>query len=447
MDIRKQILSAKGLKEEPRKFILVTNDWSGLGFAIQEIQKNGTEVLLAYKPKDDIDEDKIDQYEIQGDGITKSFPLDDLFAIRKKYRDYYWIFDGNHNVEIGEVLHKEGFKVWGGTQLQYDLENDREFGLKFAESCGLHSPEYQEFSSPEEGIAFLEQNEDKAYVVKPNGAEDSSLTEPFFHTPEAKNANLEARGYIKALNFNDYILQERKKGIEVNVELFMSKGKPVLAQVNLECKMKEDGDTGIPMGCAHDVCWVVPIESNIIQMTVAKFVDKLPDYTGFCDANVILGDDEVWFLEFCFRCGYNAHPNFFSTISEKTFLQTAADMIDGLPVKAYDGFGASVSLHCDSEHKGLTIYVPESIRDNFYLFDGYKDDDTDDEHFLMGGYGQEVAIVTARNYTIETAFHDAIENAWKIKFKGRGFRKDGDKRGYHTSIMSRYDALIAKHLI
>lgn len=435
---------------ESRKFVLVSSDMSGLGFAVQEIEKNGSEVIVAYKPKSEIDPDKLDAYEIQGKNILTSLPLDTIMENREEYRDYYWVWDGNHNWEEGETLRQEGFKVFGGSKFQYDLENDREFGLQFAESAGLVSPPFEEFTSPQDGIKFLEENEDKAFVVKPNGAEDSSLTEPFSRQLEPMHANLAARKYIDSFGFTDYLLQERKKGIEVNAEIFMSQGVPILAQANLECKKRHNGDLGYACGCAMDVCWIVPMDCELIQRTVARLIPKFlemdPKYTGFIDANVIWGEDEVWFLEFCARFGYNAHPNFFNTISEKTALQSVADMLDGIMLKTKKGFGASITLVSDKERTGLPIFVPESIQDSFYLFDGYKESKSDDQ-FVMGGFGSEIAIVTAHNYTIPTAFQDAIMKAWGVQFRDQDFRTDGDKTDFPTSPIRRYEALIALKII
>lgn len=435
--------------QKQRKFVLVTSDWAGLGSAIQEIQKNGSEVIIAAKPKHDIEKEKRKAYSIQGNGLVETIPLDDLMEKREEYEDWFWVWDGNHNTDESELLREEGFKVFGGSEFAYELENDRELGVEYAEEAGLIPPPSFEFQSAEDGIKFLEQNEDKAYVVKPNASEESHLTQPFSRTTEPKNANIEARKYLKAMNVSDYLLQERKKGVEVNVELFFSNGEPMFAQANLEDKFRHNGDLGYPTGCAFDLCWKILMDCELVKRTVAKFIPDLKEkkYTGFADANVIVGDDEIWFLEFCFRCGYNAHPNLFSTISKKTFLQTAADLLEGIAVEAKSGFGASVTLFSDKECTGLPIYVPESLNGNFYLFDGYKSKEDENEEFSMGGFGKEIAIVTAFNYTPETALELAIENAYKIKFCNADFRTDCAQTDYPLSIVRRYQALKAMNLL
>lgn len=431
-----------------RKFVLVTSDFSGLGFAIQDKEKNGSDVIIAYKPKGEIEEEKEHSYLIQGMGLVESMHLDDLMEDRKTYQDWFFVWDGNHNTDEGELLRKEGFKVFGGSQFQFDLENDREFGIEFAQSVGLESPPFHEFQTPDEGIKFLEANEDKAFVVKPNNAEDSALTQPFTRTIEPSNANLEARRYLSAMDVHDYILQERKKGVEVNVEIFFSNGIPMLAQANLEDKYRHNGDLGCPTGCAFDLCWTVPLDCDLVKKTAGKFLPKLFErkYTGFADANVIIGDNEVWFLEFCFRPGYNAHPNFFTTIANSTFLQTAADLIEGKKPTAKHGFGASVTMFTDKERMGIPIYVPSSLNGNFYLFDGYKGDEDGDDEFSMGGFSKEIAVVTAFDYTPERALDAAVDNAYKVKIVNSDFRTDCSKTDYPLSLVRRYQALCAMKL-
>lgn len=426
-------------KETIKKFILITADFSGFGFVKSAIDL-GYEVLVLYKPKDEIEEDKQEAWDIQGDGIFEKMDLDDWYEEREEYKEYYIIFDGNHNYDIGEQLIQEGFKVFGGSKLQYDCENDREFGLKLAESVGLHSPEYVEFTSPEDGISFLEENEDKAYVLKPNGESDSALTF-CTTTPEPENANKELRGYIQAMKPDDYILQERVKGVEANFEYLVVNGEPIIAQINLECKKKSNNDKGKAMGCMQDVCWLVPLDCPLIERTVGKFKKYLKEtrYTGFWDANVILGDDSEYFLEFCQRIGYNAHITFQKLLDRHLF-EIIADMIDGNlePVKKY-GFVASVSIITDKPVTGLPIYYPESIEKDVYLFDAYEEDD----QILMGGLSNEIAIITGKGYTIKDAFQEAISNADKVKFPNADYRDDGDKCDYASSPQKRYDALMA----
>lgn len=430
-----------------RKFVLVTNDFCALGWARQELlSENNSEVIVAYQPKEDEELEK-EEYMVQGDGIIDKYPLDDIFERREEFKDWYWVWDGNHNYEYHDDLEQEGFKVLSmGGEFCYMLENDREFGLNFAEECGLESPLHQEFSSWSDGVKFLEEHEDKSFVFKPN-AEDSSHLTTVPMTEDPAKANIEIRELLAALQINDFILQEKVKGVEVNVEVFYQKGIPVFAQANLENKRMHNSELGSNCGCAFDICWEISIDSPIALNTVRKFDDKLAskEYTGFADTNVIIGDcDKYYFLEFCFRTGYNAHPTLFHTISDKTYLQTMADLIDGcFEPKFKKGFGCSLTLMNDHFKMGIPIYVPETMEKDFFLFDGYMDD----EHLLMGGYGKEIGIITAHNYTIETAFEECLDKADKIKFTNKFYRTDPASHHYQNSPRRRYDALQAMKLI
>jgi len=422
-----------------RKYIMVTSDYCGLGFAIQQL-KQGSEVLVAFKSKKPEETEKEQEaFDNLGEGLVDKIHLDDLMEDRESYRDWYWIWDFNCNWKENELLRSEGFKVFGGSKFCYDMENDREFGIAFAESCGLVSPEYQEFKSVEDGVKFLEQNEDKAYVFKPNEASECYLT-TVISDEDDRNANLELREFINSMNITDYILQEKVKGIEVNLECFYQNGTPVFAQVNLEDKKEANGDLGENTGCAFDLCWTVDVDSELIKQTIGKMHDKLSaiNYTGFADANVIVGDDKIYFLEYCFRMGYNAHPNLFFTLSKKTMFDTCADLIDGIYVPDFkNGFGASLTLFISHPHKGLPMYVPESAWKNFYLLDGYAEE----EQLKLGGYSKEIGIVLYHDYTPEFAFEGCIHIAEKIKYSNKRYRTDPCKTDFPNSIIRRFHAL------
>lgn len=432
-----------------RKFVIVTADFSGAGFAKQAVDA-GLECIMAYKPKEGCeDEAEEEEYLIQGEGIFEKLELDELMDNREDYRDWYFIWDGNHNYEEGEMLITEGFKVFGGTKFTYDLENDREFGMEFAEAGGLCGPETHEFSSAEEGIAFLEQNEDKAYVFKPNDVDDNSLT----YVPvneEPANANLEVRQFIEAFKSHkatsDYVLQEMVKGVEVNVEAFYYKGEPYFCHANFEDKFSHQHDSGEATGCAFDIEFEIPLDSRLYKETVGKLEEQYREisYTGLADANVIVGEGEVYFLEFCNRLGYNAAPNTFFNLFKKPAVEVIADMIDGITeTDVRPGFGASMTVFTEKHKMGLPIYYPESMDGKVFLFDGYKEDDV----LKMGGIGHEICIVCEHGYTIDQAMRNVIESANKVIFKNSYFRRDAAGHDYKLNPHDRYNALMAIKMI
>lgn len=436
-------------KKEKRKFILVTKDFSGLGFALDGIEK-GFEVIISYGGYEFKDDKEENAYMMTGEGMIEKYPLEDIIKNIKDYKEYYFVFDGNHNVKEGELLRKEGFKVWGGSEFTDKLENDREFGMKFAESCGLHSPDQQEFSGADEGIKFLEEHEEEAYVFKPNAISDNSKTYVPINEEPCK-ANKEVREFIKAFESDEcvssYILQKVVKGVEVNVEGYFINGECVFAHANFENKKSFQEDMGRATGCAFDVDFEIPLESELYKITVGKMADKLEEmeYTGLADANVIIGDfNQVYFLEYCFRSGYNSAVNFHKNLCNKSFLETCADMVDGIvDIKARKGFGATITMFTDDFYTGLPIYIPEDIEKDVYLFDAYEEDGM----LKMAGSSNEILIVCGHGYTISETLAEVEEKARKIIFKDRYMRLDTWEHKTGRSPQRRFEAIKAIGLI
>lgn len=441
-------------KMQPKKkhFIIVTADYSGIGYA-KNIVDNGYECIIAYAPKSKEEEalyddtDKI-AYKILGKGLAERIPLDELWSARSSYKQSYWLFDMNVHHDKGDQLRKEGFpRVFGSTTFTNKMEHDREFGISLIKKAGLKTPDTFEFNSKEDGMKFLDENEDKAYVFKPNENDHDWET---FVPDSAKNetANEELFSYLEALpdgNTGGFILQERLDGTEANFEIWVYKGKPYFAICDLECKRKNDGDYGGLCGGSQDINFPVPIESKGIQSTVAKLL-KLPefkDYTGFIDMNIIVSNNDNYFLEFCARFGYPEHVTAFFSLAVKPFPEIIADMIDGKIEDFYKnfkyGFAAGITMYNNSKRKGLPFFVPEDIEKYTYFFDLYKRGD----NYLTAGLSQEICVVTAHGFTIMDAAENVLSSAKRISFPNRALRTDLDKDNYVSNPRDRYLALEA----
>ncbi len=436
--------------ERPKKpsFIIVTKDFSGLGYA-KMIQDAGYPVVMAYQPGDDekADKEKFESYKNVGKRIVERVPLNVIFEAREQYRESYWIFDQNHHWEICETLVEEGFRTWGGRELMYNMEHDRDFGVEIAKKAGLGIPESHEFNSLEEGTKFLEENPDRAFVFKvddQSGAWDTYVPD----SKKADAANRELQTYLKSLSGNngkDFILQERKDGVEVNFEVWCYEGKPFLAFCDLESKKKLNDDYGCLVGGAQDIGFLVPIESRGIQQTVAKFLalDEYKNYTGFLDINVIVADRGNYFLEFCARFGYPAHCTLFSALAIDSFPELIMDMIDGrvenFEERFKHGFAAGITLYTDKQRLGLPVYVTPEAEKKFYIYDLFKKDGIT----MTSGFSAEIGIITAHGYTIKEAAEEAIKERDSINFPNRSSRSDLDKNNYGSAPQGRYDALHA----
>lgn len=432
----------KVMSTEKRGFIIVTQDFTGLGWA-KKLKDEDNDVVLAYKLKDD--DDKKEEAEKIGHGIVDVLALDKVFKNRASYKDWYWIFDMNVHSDIAITLNQEGFKVLGGQEISDKLEHDRDFASNFMEKYGIKSPPTYEFKSVEEGIQFLEKNPEKSYVFKPDEPMGLCCT----YVPDSEKnekANNELSVYLSSLGeAGTYILQERIKGVEANFEVWFYKGKPFFAMCDLECKKKLNHDFGAMVGCSQDVNFAIPLECKAIKSTIGKLYDYYKEikYTGFVDVNVIVFDNENYYLESCNRFGYNSHPNMLMSVAKLPVGEILSSFLDGDIHDFYEkmryGFGASITLYIDDTKTGLPIFIDEDANDNFFLFDGYKEDD----QYFMSGYSHEIGVVTAHAYTIREAGEEVLEKAKLINFPTRSMRSDIDKNDYKSSIEDRHAALEA----
>lgn len=440
------LLDAK--KGKPR-FIILTGDYSGFGFA-KMIADAGYPVLVAYDLDQDQEKDVLKKYKAVGKGFFDRAPLERVFAQRDTFKDAYWFADQNNTNEYGQQLHDEGFKIWGGLELSGKMEHDRDFGMELAKRAGFDIPEEVEFQSVQDGIKYLEENEELAFVFKPNTPDSGTWGTYVPDSEKDQAANSELTSYLKSLGAGKpggFILQERKRGVEVNFELWVRAGVPFFAWCDLESKKKLTDDMGPLVGGAQDVGFTMPVECKGIEQTVGKFLalEEFKDYTGFLDANVIISEKQHYFLEFCARTGYPAHPTLFTALARVPFPDILMQMIDGPEGDFYDnfkhGFGAGITLYTDKDRSLMPIYVSAEVDHLFYPYDDTMDDDLR----LMAGAGSdaEVGVICGHGYTVKTAAEEALKNMGKINFPNRSARTDLDKNCYPSAPQGRYDALCA----
>lgn len=428
-----------------RTFIIVSKDFSGLGFATK-LAEQGAQVIMAHRFETETGEKAPPGAKVIGNGLVEKMEIDTLWTNRKLYKNAYWHFDQNHYWEEGETLRKEGFKhVWGGTKLMYDMENDRDFGVRLVEKAGLSCPETMEFKTPEEGCEFLDQDLERAWVFKPNVPSDGWAT----FVPDSEKdpiANDELHAYLEALPTNNtggYILQERLKGVEANFEVWMRDGVPFYAFCDLESKKQNNDDLGPMCGGAQDIAFSVPLDSKGIRETVMKLA-ALPEfkhYTGFLDMNVIISDNDTYFLEFCARYGYPAHISLLYGLAKSPLGDIMAGMTEGDTSDFYEhfkyGFAAGITLYNQNFRKGLPVYIDPDVEKHFYPFDTYKSG----ELTLTAGTASEVGTMTGHGFSVVDAAEDALAHARKIHFPNREMRTDLDKDAYPSNPRDRYLAL------
>ena len=425
-------------------FIVVTQDYVGLGFAVRLLAE-GHRVILAYHPREeDREPARWAAYQRVGEGLVDKQPLTELLARRAELKEHYWLWDFNHSVDENELLRAEGFKVFGGGRHANTMEHDRAQCLELVERYGLHSPPSQRFERPALAIAFLEQHRETAYVYKPDEGDSFETFVP--EAEEPADANEELRVHLATSTHKGaFILQERKEGVETNAEVWFQNGEPVFAFMAIECKKKYALDLGHFVGCAFNFAFVVPVDCRAVKEVMGRLfpVYKEMKYTGFGDANFIAAKDGLWFLEKCERFGYNSHPNLFWNLSVQGTGEVLASLIDGHFTPHFaEGFGASLLMSTkEGAPGGHAVQFPPKLESSLFFWDVWKKDGL----YLTAGYDQDgyVLLVNAHGFTMETAWEAVLHKAAQVRFPYRHYRADGDRTDYPSSPLRRYEALKA----
>jgi phosphoribosylamine-glycine ligase len=427
------------------RFIVATRDYSGLGFAVR-LQDEGHHVLIATNPspEDQADAERLRVFDLVGQNMVEKARLSDVVAKRADHRDAYWIWDHNHSVEENETLRAEGFKVLGGGRYADTMEHDRQACLDHAAVYGLNAPPSHRFENTADAMEFCRKTPRAAYVYKPDEGANFETFLP--ESDDPMDANEEIRMHLASIEPRcAFILQERKEGVETNVEVWFDRGDAMFAFMTLESKKRCALDLGELVGCAFDFAFVIPLESKAVTESVGKLFPayKNMQYTGFGDANFIAARDGVWFFEKCERFGYNAHPNLLFNLSRAGIGNVFASLVEGRFKPDFSGgFGATVTMSTkENPVGGKPIFFPPRLWPDIFWWDVYKKDDL----YLTPGYDRDgyVLIVNGFGYTMPTAWENVIKKADQIRFAYRQYRPDGGGTDYPSSPIRRWQALNA----
>lgn len=438
------------------KFVVASSDYAGLGFAMR-LQEEGHETVLAMHPGPEVlaDLEKLARFESVGNGLVVKEPLARIVERRSAFADACWIWDCNHSVAENELLRAEGFRVLGGGRYCDRMEHDRAACLEFVSRFGLRPPPSFPFTDPGAAERFCRQHSETAYVYKPDQGAKFETFVP--ESDDPVEANEEIRGHLATLRANAngaggangarFVLQERKEGVEANVEVWFDRGEPKFSFLTLECKRKYALDLGPFVGCALDFGFVIPIDSRAVMETVGKLFPAYREmrYTGYGDANVICGKEGVWFLEKCERLGYNAHPNLFWNLARRPIGEIFSALVDGgFEPDFGEGFGASVTMSTrEGDPGGGSVLYPARVEKDIYFWDVRRTRDGD--RLVTAGFDPEgdVLIAMGHGYTIPTAWEAVMKTASAIRFPYRHYRPDGDQTNFPSSPVRRYEALKA----
>jgi len=235
----------------------------------------------------------------------------------------------------------------GDGSFEHMLEDDREFGIKIMEECGINVPPYTKFNTATEAKTFLKTSA-KRYVFKPFTA--GGQTQDTATTYVSKDA-ADLLEFIDTLWNNakraPFILQEFVEGTEIGTEAFFNGEDFFMLTGTLEEKKFMNDNKGPNTGCSGNLIFAMDTEAKVFKkgLLKAKKILSAKGFRGIIDLNTIVTDSAVYGLEWTPRFGYLCCPTI-ATMYGSGYAELLADIACGRsPSQKWTyKYGAAVTL-------------------------------------------------------------------------------------------------------
>lgn len=235
----------------------------------------------------------------------------------------------------------------GDGEFEHLLEDDREFGLRCMEECGISVPPYQRFDTPAKAKQYI-RDKNTRLVYKPftKGSEgqDADTT----YVSKSPEDLLDSIDHLFQVSKRaPFILQDYVKGIEASCEgMFNGEDFFLLVSQPEEKKFMND-NKGPNTGCAGNLVFTVSTSSRLYEESLKKAIPllKTAGFRGILDLNFIISDEKLYALEWTPRFGYMCCPTVAHMYGPGYGDVLAAIASGGTPLQRWKwSFGAAVTL-------------------------------------------------------------------------------------------------------
>ncbi|HEX4851738.1 MAG TPA: phosphoribosylglycinamide synthetase C domain-containing protein [Puia sp.] len=337
-------------------------------------------------------------------------------------------------------IRKRGKRALGGTPYTDRLEDDRSFGQEELKKSGVNIIPFQEFTSFDEAVKFVQANPSR-YVIKPSGEAQNYKRLLFVGEDEdGKDVIQMLEAYKKTVSdkVKVFQLQKRVTGVEVAVGAFFN-GKQFMTPINVNFEHKKlfPGNIGPATGeMGTTMYWSEP--NKLFAATLGKMETKLSEegYVGYMDVNCIVNAQGIYPLEFTARFGYPTisiqQEGINMPISEFLYGMTSGTLKE---FKTKKGFQMGVRIVMPpfpfTDDETYNTYTKDSVIGFKKLnLEGIHIEDVKiyNGEWLVAGNSGVVMIVVGMGQTMKQAKLQAYSRIANIMIPGMYYRDDIGER-------------------
>lgn len=407
-------------------------DWARVHVKVNEKEKERRKRLTLYEGG------MFDHGKWTAEKLT-SFLLGQPSGQRK---DWFVLCDFNWLWPYADRLRKSGYVGLLPHREDYALEHDRKSTRDLIEKLypDIETGDYQEFKKPKDGIAYLEKNEDKLYVLKGFNSDAETIV-PDSDDPEINRAILtDALTTDKDHHYekDGFILEEKIPDvIEFTPEAIAYDGE--VRCINIDVEHKRFGSrSGPQVGCASNVVLWQNDNEKIYKTFLQPLEEKMlrKNELTVWDLSVLYSPSRKKYYagEFCpNRMGFDA------VFTEIDTFGTASNWLAHIlgDDKPYEPIGVAIRLF--NPEKSDALFIGEPAAPNVWCYDIYKKDDD----YYSTGIGKDLCVLTESGDTLDQAIEELYEVEHDVQFDPAYHLEQHDwyDKKWGINVLNRIDIL------